>query len=186
MQQRLRLPEPTATWVRTLRGKSNSQGTALPDIDVADGLLERLGVESTDRVATLRARPDPVADPALWWVLERVCEDLRATMGTPPAGGGWPALPPHTGSIGRHLLVWRASRSCPTFLRFQRRFQTFTDREQADWAPLEHLFHRRYEGNDVPAELLDELPRATTLQRAVVAHLRGGDHWYNQTGWIEV
>ncbi|MBE1605296.1 hypothetical protein HEB94_002144 [Actinopolymorpha pittospori] len=69
-------------------------------------------------------------------------------------------------------------------LRFQGRFETFTDREQADWAPLENLFHRRYEGKNVSTELLDELPQDSTLQRAIVRHLRGGGHWYNQTGWI--
>jgi len=69
-------------------------------------------------------------------------------------------------------------------LQFQRRFEVFTDREQADWAPLEHLFHRRYQGKTVPSELLDELPQKTTLQRAVVSHLRSGGHWYNRTGWI--
>jgi hypothetical protein len=69
-------------------------------------------------------------------------------------------------------------------IRFQRRFEVFTDTEPADWAPLEHLFRRRYDGPRVPAALLDELPQETTLQRAVVAHLRNGGHWYNRTGWF--
>lgn len=67
-------------------------------------------------------------------------------------------------------------------IRFQRRFTSFTDRTPADWAPLEHVFHRRYDGPAVPAALLDELPQRTTLERAIVAHLRQGGHWYNQTG----
>ncbi len=69
-------------------------------------------------------------------------------------------------------------------IRFQRRFELFTDTEPADWAPLEHLFHRRYDGPQVPPALLDELPQDTTLQRAVVTHLRNGGHWYNRTGWF--
>lgn len=69
-------------------------------------------------------------------------------------------------------------------IQFQRRFKLFIDCELADWAPLENLFHRRYDGPQVPSELLDELPQETTLQRAIVTHLRVGDHWYNRTGWF--
>jgi hypothetical protein len=32
--------------------------------------------------------------------------------------------------------------------------------------------------------LLDVLPRETTLQRAIVTHLRANGHWYNRTGWL--
>jgi hypothetical protein len=67
-------------------------------------------------------------------------------------------------------------------LAFQRRFGVFDDVERADWAPLEHVFHRRFPGPDVPAALLDELPQDTVLQRAIVTHLRNGGHWYNRTG----
>jgi hypothetical protein len=69
-------------------------------------------------------------------------------------------------------------------IQFQRRFKRFTDCELADWAPLEHLFHRRYHGPQAPKALLDELPEDTTLQRAIITHLRAGDHWYNRTGWF--
>lgn len=69
-------------------------------------------------------------------------------------------------------------------MRFQSRFSRFGERVEADWAPLENVFHRRFDGADVPASLLDELPQRTTLERAVVSHLRRGGHWYNQTGWI--
>ncbi|WP_329002604.1 acyltransferase domain-containing protein [Kribbella sp. NBC_00709] len=69
-------------------------------------------------------------------------------------------------------------------VRFQRRFTQFTDQVEADWAPLEHVFHRRYDGPAVPKSLLDDLPQRTTLERAIVTHLRRGGHWYNQTGWI--
>lgn len=33
---------------------------------------------------------------------------------------------------------------------------------------------------------LDELPQTTTLERAVVAHLRAGGHWYFRRGWLEL
>jgi hypothetical protein len=31
---------------------------------------------------------------------------------------------------------------------------------------------------------LDELPQRTTLERAVVTHLRSGRHWQSRLGWI--
>ncbi|MFI5697257.1 hypothetical protein ACIA58_35700 [Kribbella sp. NPDC051586] len=69
-------------------------------------------------------------------------------------------------------------------IRFQRRFSGFGDRVEADWAPLEHVFHRRYDGSVVPLALLDEVPQRTTLEHAIVKHLRQGRHWYNQAGAI--
>lgn len=69
-------------------------------------------------------------------------------------------------------------------VRFQRRFTDFNDRLRADWAPILHLFHRQFEGPEVPPALLAELPQRTTLERAVVGHLREGGHWHNQTGWF--
>jgi hypothetical protein len=32
---------------------------------------------------------------------------------------------------------------------------------------------------------LDDLPQRTTLERAIVAHLRAGGHWRARTGWFE-
>lgn len=69
-------------------------------------------------------------------------------------------------------------------LAFQRRFTNFHDTDGADWAPLEHVFHRRYDGAHVPDGLLNGLPQDTTLQRAIVTHLRSGGHWYSRTGWF--
>jgi hypothetical protein len=54
----------------------------------------------------------------------------------------------------------------PNIMRFQRRFTRFGERVEADWAPLENVFHRRYDGPHVPASLLDELPQRTTLEPA--------------------
>jgi hypothetical protein len=28
------------------------------------------------------------------------------------------------------------------------------------------------------------LPQRTTLERAIVGHLRAGEHWRNRTGWL--
>jgi GNAT-like C-terminal domain/N-acyltransferase N-terminal domain len=295
----------------------------LPGDTEAAELLERLGVDPIDRAETLAARPDPDAHPELWQRLVRGYRELLADLGTPPAGGGWPALPAETGARGRFLYVWLCLAALPhvrryhaehgvpddiswdslrflglnlaserlttgtgglsaswglprvfggtsyrlgrlvfdrqrpvtepaghpvlrrgesglnthipygspldpaacdasftaareffparfpeaiggfcchswlmddqladylpetaNIMRFQRRWHGFNDREQADWAVLEHVFRRKYAGPRPPAELLDELPQVTTLQRAIVAHVRSGRHWYNQTGWF--
>ncbi|HEV8535294.1 MAG TPA: acyltransferase domain-containing protein [Candidatus Limnocylindria bacterium] len=63
-------------------------------------------------------------------------------------------------------------------LRFQRRFRVIGGYE-ADADILRFVF-----GRIAPA--LDELPERTTLERAVVAHLRAGKHWRNGTGWLEL
>ena len=69
---------------------------------------------------------------------------------------------------------------------FQQRFQPVPDDEPTDdagddAAVLDLVFHRR------PAPLhraeLDALPQDTTLQRAIVGHLRAGRHWHFRTGW---
>ncbi len=70
-------------------------------------------------------------------------------------------------------------------IRFQNRFTTFTDAAPADWAPLDHVFSTRA-GPDAPPNLLAGLSQATTLERAVVAHLRAGRHWYIRTGWLPI
>ena len=72
----------------------------MPDDAEAERLLDRLGVEAIDRAATLAARPDPEAHPALWWVLDCAYYDLLATMGM-PVGAGLAAL------RGRHAVEWK-------------------------------------------------------------------------------
>ena len=326
VQRQLQLPARMLSWLRGVERPAESSGPVLPTDREAAEMLDRLGVELPDRDSTIAARPDPNAHPALWWVLDRAYHDMLATMGEPPPGIGWPALPTTTGPVGRHLLVWlclavlpavrryhadhnvseeiswttlrglgnemataremtrvsglgpswglprnfggtslrlgrlwfdrerprpnpsdhpvlgpgqsglnthipgdggpldpdacdesfaRAREFFPTrfpeqvvafcchswlmddqlasyllessnIIRFQRRFTRFTDHEQADWAVLGNLFRRTYEGPQVPAALLDELPERTTLQRAIVTHLRQGGHWYNRTGWFMV
>jgi GNAT-like C-terminal domain/N-acyltransferase N-terminal domain len=322
--RRLQLPAQTLPWLGEVDPPAEADGPVLPDGSEAAELLAQLQVEPVDRATTLASRPDPTKHPELWWILDRAYHVLRATMGAPPTGGGWPALPATTGPVGRHLYVWlwlailpevrryHADRGVPddiswssladlgqqltssrlvtgtsgldaswdlprvlrgayyrlgrlTFergnpmpdasdhpvlrpgqmglgthvpvgggrldpdacddsfaqardffprcfgeqpaafnchswlmddqlaaylpessniIRFQRRFDRFTDRELANWAPMEHLFHRRFEGAHQLAAALDELPQGTTLHRAIVTHLRSGGQWYNRTGWL--
>jgi hypothetical protein len=62
-------------------------------------------------------------------------------------------------------------------MRFQRRFTLTDDAVVDDHEPLRFIFRR------VPADL-GELPRDTTLQRALVDHLERGKHWRIRTGWF--
>lgn len=64
-------------------------------------------------------------------------------------------------------------------VRFQRRFHLLPRRGDADRAVLEFVFHAR--DPDLAA-----LPRDTTLQRAIVEHLRAGRHWHVRSGWLEL
>jgi hypothetical protein len=45
---------------------------------------------------------------------------------------------------------------------------------------MSHVFDER------PEYPLDELPQDTTLQRAVVTHLRNGKRWQVRSGWIDL
>ena len=64
-------------------------------------------------------------------------------------------------------------------LRFQNRFAIVGEGYDGDAAVLRFVFHRI-------APNIDELPQRTTLERAIVTHLRAGKHWRNRTGWIEL
>ncbi|MDA0632213.1 acyltransferase domain-containing protein [Nonomuraea sp. MCN248] len=61
---------------------------------------------------------------------------------------------------------------------FQRRFRPgYRNEEPNDAGPIEFVF-----GD--PALTVDELSPRTTLEHAVVAHLRAGGHWYDGNGWF--
>jgi hypothetical protein len=63
-------------------------------------------------------------------------------------------------------------------LRFQRRFTLRPPSPADDSATVvEFLFKR-------PLADLDGLPRSTTLQRAVIDHIRDGHSWQFRTGWF--
>ncbi|ASQ99823.1 acyltransferase domain-containing protein [Streptomyces sp. 11-1-2] len=62
-------------------------------------------------------------------------------------------------------------------LHFQRRFTRFGSRPVGDDV-LQFIFHVPPGTTD-----LDRLPQRTTLQRAVVGHLRSGRHWRLTHGW---
>jgi hypothetical protein len=62
-------------------------------------------------------------------------------------------------------------------MRFQRRFTLVGDGYDGDADVLRFVFHRI-------APNIDELPQRTTLERAIVAHLRAGKQWRDRTGWL--
>jgi hypothetical protein len=65
-------------------------------------------------------------------------------------------------------------------IRFGQRFSLVGDPIAGDEAVLEFVFHR--EG----AARLNDLPRVTRLQRAVVQHLQAGRHWRVWTGYLRL
>lgn len=89
----------------------------------------------------------------------------------------------HTWLLDPQLAEYLPASS--NIVRFQQRFNILPDAPGiADRMILRFVFGRAFEGTELPAELLAELPQDTTLQRAYVAHLRSGRHWRNHTGWF--
>lgn len=64
-------------------------------------------------------------------------------------------------------------------VQFQRRFTLVGEGYDGGADVLRFVFHRI-------APRIDDLPQRTTLERAIVAHLRAGKHWRNRTGWLEI
>ena len=64
-------------------------------------------------------------------------------------------------------------------IRFQRRFELVGEGWNGDADILRFVFHRI-------APKIDDLPERTTLERAIVAHLRKGGHWRSRTGWLDL
>lgn len=64
-------------------------------------------------------------------------------------------------------------------LRFQRRFTLIDDEQEGDKAVFQFVFRK-------VNPVIDELPQRTTLERAIVQHLKAGRHWKVRTGWLEL
>lgn len=65
-------------------------------------------------------------------------------------------------------------------VRFQQRFTlAYSSPEKGDKEVIAFVF-----GDD--SRPLDQLPQRTTLERAVVGHLRSGGHWHVGHGWLEL
>lgn len=323
VQDRLDVPEGALRWLRGLE-PATVDGPTLPGDGEAERLLELLEVPAPDRAEVLAARPDPRADRAYWWILDRLYRAFTPTIGKPVGTegfAGWPRLTTDaTDAKARQLYVWaylallpavrrhhhergvpddvswatlslalalRAHRdlaghhglgmthqwgppirlrgafyrlgrldynraelsfsngpggfalsvhipatgrfdpaaveesfaaaraffprhypdepltffTCDSWLldpqlteylppesnilAFQRRFtlaprRAGSEDATGDRAIMRFVFARQ----DAAEDVLDELPQDTRLQRAFVAHLRSGRHWYERTGWV--
>jgi hypothetical protein len=69
--------------------------------------------------------------------------------------------------------------STSNILRFQERFEPTGERGVDDARVVEFVFHTLEPD-------LDALPRETTLQRAVIDHLRSGGHWHYVAGRLDL
>jgi hypothetical protein len=132
----LQLPDAFLTWLSRVERPAESPGPVLPSDADATTLLRQLAVEPGDRVAALAARPNPITHPALWWVLDRAYHDVIATMGIPPAWGGWPEFLARTGPVGRHLYVWLCLAVLPHVRGYHERLGIAED---VSWASLANL-----------------------------------------------
>jgi hypothetical protein len=64
-------------------------------------------------------------------------------------------------------------------MQFQRRFELVPGSLEADASAFHFIFGRA-------PESIDELTPRTTLERAIVQHVRAGRHWRLRTGWLRL
>jgi hypothetical protein len=81
----------------------------------------------------------------------------------------------HSWLLDRQLAEYLPAES--NIIGFQRRFTPVSEGQVDDAAVFEFVFRKI-------APTLDELPQRTSLERAVVAHLRAGGHWRVVSGWL--
>jgi hypothetical protein len=94
-----------------------------------------------------------------------------------------PDEPPLVATCTSWLLDDQLSEYLPAdsnILRFARRFELVPGSLDSDEAVLHNVFGAGHEKE------LDALPQRTTLERAVVEHIRSGRHWRLRTGWLSL
>lgn len=94
--------------------------------------------------------------------------------------GQFPEEPYHIAVCHSWLLDEQLAEYLPedaNIIRFQRRFRVAYMPDDADEVIMRFVFGR------VTSEL-EELPRCTTLERAIVDHLKAGRHWRSGAGWL--
>jgi GNAT-like C-terminal domain/N-acyltransferase N-terminal domain len=97
--------------------------------------------------------------------------------------GVYPGEPLRVATCTSWLLDEQLAEYLPersNILDFQRRFELIDGAREDDAAMLRAVF-----GADF-SESLDALPQRTTLERAVVTHLRSGRHWRMRTGCLRL
>ena len=94
----------------------------------------------------------------------------------------FPETPTRPGICTSWLLDPQLAEYLPpesNIMRFQGLFTLVGDGYDGDADILRFVFHRI-------APNIDELPQRTTLERAIVIHLRSRKHWRSRTGWLEL
>ena len=94
----------------------------------------------------------------------------------------FPDTPYPVATCGSWLLDEQLAEYLPAdsnIVRFQRRFQLAPGGRVCDGEIIWFVFRQR-------TDALEELPQRTTLERAIVAHLRAGRHWLARSGWLEL
>lgn len=82
----------------------------------------------------------------------------------------------HSWLLDHQLAAYLPATS--NIIRFQKRFHKAYRPDPNNRPTLEFVFR-------TPDRTLDELPQRTTLERAVVRHLRDGKQWRGGVGWME-
>lgn len=160
------------------------------------GLLYRLGRLQFERIVIGVGRlrtvwPDASEDlpsvsvhiPESGPLTEAACDDAfaraAAFFATCFPEAGYRTAVCHSWLLDEQLRAYLPEDS--NILRFARRFRPVPteDREPDDAQVLDLVFHRRSPDPDA-------LPQDSTLQRAIVAHLKAGRHWYFRAGWCEL
>lgn len=121
IQNKLGLSSEILDWLTSVERLESLRQPVLPNNTEAAQLLERLSVKPADRAYTLAARPNPDAQPELWWILSQIYYDMLVHMGhgEPVTGfNGWPGLPASLGTSGRYLYVWLFLAVLPDVRRF--------------------------------------------------------------------
>ena len=94
-----------------------------------------------------------------------------------------PLGPCRIATCGSWLLDEQLAEYLPAtsnIVAFQRRFRLLPGAGDGDAAVFKHVFLREQPPS------LEELPQRTTLERAIVQHLRAGRHWRTRVGWLEL
>ena len=66
-----------------------------------------------------------------------------------------------------------------SIVQFQRRFELVPGARDSDASAFHFVFGR------TPDDIDSLVPR-TTLEEAIVRHVRGGGHWRMRTGWLRL
>lgn len=122
LQGELDVPEHTVRWLAALEPAADVDGPELPDDDEAERLLDRLEVPREDHAEVLAARPDPQADKAYWWILDRLHRSFVPTIGKPVTTDGfraWQLLTTNAGDAkARQLYLWAYLGLLPAVRRY--------------------------------------------------------------------